>query len=106
MTTSPLPYSSIASAATIGIAAAAAPSWTMVRSATGARSMPLATAQSPAIAVAALQLPANAPPLAPSASAATEAARAMRTARVMGATLILRVRRVVTEPPECFMPLI
>ena len=31
---------------------------------------------------------------------------AMRTARVIGATLILRLRRVLADPPECFMPLI
>ena len=84
----------------------AMPSSTMVRSTTGAVSIPFAIAHSAAMIVVALHSPANAPPLAPSASAATEAASAMRTARVTGATLILRLRRVTTELPECFIPLI
>ena len=49
---------------------------------------------------------ANAGLAAPNARAATDAANAMRTARVIGATLILRLRRVLADPPECFMPLI
>ena len=76
--------------------AAGAAACTRVKSATGATSM-LVALQGVITTVDALQFAANAPLLAPNASAASEAASATRTARVIGATLMMRLRRELAD---------
>ena len=70
---------------------------TAVRSWTGATSIEARSTLS-TCACGILWPPAKAPPLAPRARAMAEMASAERTARVMGASLIVRLRLVFADP--------